>query len=172
VPRIELRALAPSDDRSGFGSGNADIDRFFRRYAGQNQFRHHVGVTYVAVEGTAILGFATVSASHIGAKELPEATRRRLPRYPLPVLRLARLAVDQTAQGRGVGEALLRFVFGLGREMASRIGCVGVVVDVKPEAGTFYERYGFEAIETIQGNLGDRPSPTPMFLPLRKIPRT
>ena len=57
----EVRLLRPTDDRSRFRSGNADLDRFFARYAGQNQFRHHVGVTYVAVRDDDILGFATVA---------------------------------------------------------------------------------------------------------------
>ena len=43
MTEIEVRALAPGDDRSGFASGNSDLDRFFQKYAAQNQFRQHVG---------------------------------------------------------------------------------------------------------------------------------
>lgn len=58
---LVIRRLQPEDDRSQFRSGNVELDRFFLRYAGQNQFRHHIGTTYVAVdEGSGILGFATV----------------------------------------------------------------------------------------------------------------
>jgi GNAT superfamily N-acetyltransferase len=167
---IEIRPLQPSDDRSRFSCGNPDLDRFFARYAGQNQFRHHVGTTYVAIEAGAIKGFATLSASHIEIDRLPAKDRRRLPSYPLPVLRLARLAVDQGAKGLGVGKLLLRVVFRIAHEMALRVGCVGIVVDAKPEAVAFYERYGFEALEVLQGHLGDRPEPLPMFLPLAEIP--
>jgi len=39
---IEIRSLAPADERERFRSGNEDLDRFFYRFAGQNQFRHHV----------------------------------------------------------------------------------------------------------------------------------
>jgi GNAT superfamily N-acetyltransferase len=170
VPTIEVRPLAPSDDRSTFRSGNLDLDRFFVRYAGQNQFKHHIGTTYVAVLEERILGFATVSASHIETASLPRALRRRLPQYPLPVLRLARLAVDASAQGRGIGEELLRAVFLLSRDLSERVGCIGVVVDAKPEAAGFYERYGFRALDVVQGQLGDRPQPLPMFLPLGLIP--
>lgn len=112
-----IRSLAPGDDRSAFRSGNIDLDRFFQRFAGQNQFRHYVGVTYVAVDG----------------------------------------------------ESLLRYVFSLAHEMASRIGCVGVVVDAKSEAVPFYERFGFEALDVEAGRLGDRPVPMPMFLELGAI---
>jgi hypothetical protein len=61
-------------------------------------------------------------------------------------------------------------VFHLAREMADRVGCVGVVVDAKPDAVRFYERYGFEVIEVLEGTLADRPQPVSMFLPLGAIP--
>ena len=167
----EIRALIPSDDRTSFRSGDPDLDRFFIRFAGQNQFRHHIGTTYVAVDDGSILGFATVSASHIETTDISEKLQKRLPRYPLPVLRLARLAVDQSAQGRGIGKVLLRFVFSLAHEISGKVGGIGVVVDAKPGAVSFYERYGFKALETVKGALGDRPEPTPMFLPLGSIPK-
>src|SRR5438477_465338 len=102
IEAIEIRALRPSDDRSAFESGDEDLDRFFRRYAGQNQFRHHLGVTYVAIDDGSILGFATVAARHVDIEDLPERARKKLPRYPLPVLGLARLAVDKSAQSTGL----------------------------------------------------------------------
>lgn len=55
--------------------------------------------------------------------------------------------------------------------MADRTGCVAVVVDAKPEAVAYYEKYGFESFEVISGELGERPSPLPMILPLGSIPR-
>ena len=53
---MEIRALRESDDRSAFQSGDPDLDRFLRKYAGQNQFRHHIGATYVAVERDRVAG--------------------------------------------------------------------------------------------------------------------
>jgi GNAT superfamily N-acetyltransferase len=64
----------------------------------------------VAVEDRRILGFATIAAGHLEIEGLPAAPRARLPRYPLPVLRLARLAVDESAHSHGLGTELLRFV--------------------------------------------------------------
>lgn len=166
-----IRPLAPGDDRSAFRSGNVDLDRFFQRFAGQNQFRHYVGVTYVAADGESILGFVTVTAASIEVSSLSPAARKRLPVYPVPVLRLARLAVDESTQGQGIGSLLLRYVFWLAHEMSTRIGCVGVVVDAKGEAVPFYERFGFEALDVKVGCLGDRPVPMPMFLELGAIPK-
>jgi hypothetical protein len=90
---MEIRSLRASDDRSRFQSGDEALDRFFHRYAGQNQFRHHLGVTYVAADGDRILGFATVAPRHLDIEDLPDRLRKKLPRYPIPMLGLARLAV-------------------------------------------------------------------------------
>ena len=166
---MEIRALREGDDRSRFQSGDPDLDRFFHRFAGQKQFKHYLGVTYVAVDGDAILGFATVAPGHVEIDDLPASARKKLPRYPLPVLRLARLAVDQTARGQGLGRQLLGFVFRLALQMASDYGCVGVVVDAKPDAVDFYQRYGFLSVDALEGRSDARPAPIPMFFANRPI---
>jgi predicted N-acetyltransferase YhbS len=168
---VEIRALRADDQRDGFRSGDVELDRFFQKFAGQNQFRLHIGTTYVAVRDTEILGFATLSATSITINNLPKSSRKRLPKYPLPALRLARLAVAESAQGQGIGNQLLKTVFAIAHEMADRTGCVAVVVDAKPEAVEFYERFGFESFEVLSGKLGDRPVPRSMILPLGSIPK-
>jgi len=169
---VSVRRLRSSDDRSGFRSGQVDLDRFFLCFAGQNQFRHHLGTTYVAVdEDDLIVGFATVSASQIEVQDLPLAKTKRLPNYPLPVLRLARLAIHDDVQGSGVGSMLLRAVFVLAHQMARDYGCVGVLVDAKAEAVEYYKLFGFFELSTVRGELGDRPAPTIMFLELGAIPK-
>jgi GNAT superfamily N-acetyltransferase len=167
---LEVRRLRPTDDRSDFRCGNIDLDRFFQRFAGQNQFRHHIGSTYVAVDDAVIRGFVTVAASEITVPDLPATARKKLPTYPLPVLRLARLAVDERYQGQGVGSTLSRSVLTLARRMADEVDCIGVVVDAKPDAVTFYEQLGFIRLGALAGQLGDRPEPLPMFLELAAIP--
>ena len=166
---MEIRALSEGDDRSQFRSGDPELDRFFHKFAGQNQFKHYVGTTYVAVDGRQILGFATVAPGHVEIEGMPASMRRKLPRYPLPVLRLARLAVDASARGQGLGSQILRFVLGLGVRMANDYGCVGVVVDANPDAVEFYTRYGFVPLEAIEGQADARPQPTAMFLSMRAI---
>ena len=166
---MEIRALREADERSLFRSGDPDLDRFFHRFAAQNQFRHYLGVTYVAVEDARILGFATVAPGHVEIEGLPAAARRRLPRYPLPVLRLARLAVDRQAQGQGLGGRLLRFVLQLATRMADEFGCTGVVVDAKRGAVQFYAKHGFIPMEAVHGQSDARPRPTAMFIAMRAI---
>lgn len=167
--RLTIRLLRRDDDRSDFRCGEPAIDRFLQHYAGQNQFRFHLAVTWVAEWRDALAGFATVAAGSIDRHQIPSARlRKRLPAYPLPILRLARLGVDQWAQGAGIGRALLRHVFRLALEQRDRLGCVGIVTDAKPPAVSFYESLGFSELPGIrEGALhGD---PLPMFLPVAAL---
>jgi GNAT superfamily N-acetyltransferase len=129
-----------------------------------------LGVTYVAEAGGHLVGFVTVAPAAIEIDVLLPPLAKRLPRYPLPVLRVARLAVAAQARGQGIGQALLRFALHLARRTAADVGCIGVVVDVKPGAEAFYRRFAFEPIASIEGGLHERPEPQPMFLPLSAIP--
>ena len=166
---VEIRPLQRSDERQPFRSGDEALDLYFHKYAGQNQFRHHIGVTYVAIEDERILGFVTVSPGSLDAGDLPSG--RKAPPYPVPILRVARLAVDESAQGRGLGKALLRFAIELAERMAAEIGCVGLLVDAKSGAEEFYRRYGFVPLDVLEGAAALRPEPTPMFLALGSVPR-
>lgn len=165
-----IRALLATDDRSQFKSGDVDLDRFLAKYAGQNQFKHHIGTTYVALDDAErVVGYATVSPASLSFDALPSSVTKKLPAYPLPVLRLARLAVDSDARGRGIGGALLKYVFGLALRTATDLGCVGIVVDAYPTAVAFYAQYGFFALEVLEGESGARPQPTLMFLAIGEV---
>ena len=165
---LEIRLLLPGDNRDDFISGHEVLDRYLRLYAGQNQFRHRIGVNYVAIMEGRVIGYASVSPANIEVERLPPALAKRLPRYPLPVLRLARLATDQRVRGRGVGLELLRYVFGLAHQMSGEFGCVGVLVDAKPAAVAFYARYGFAELPVDTG--ASQTAPVAMFLALNRIP--
>jgi GNAT superfamily N-acetyltransferase len=106
--RFTIRRLEPSDDRGGLDSGQAELDRFFQRFAGQNPFRHHLGVTDVAAMDDKIVGFVTVSVGEIAGENVAELIHKRLPAYPLPILRIARLATDRRCRGMGIGRERLR----------------------------------------------------------------
>jgi GNAT superfamily N-acetyltransferase len=166
---VEIRPLAKDDDRSGLSCGQPDLDRFFEHYAGQNQFKLHLAVTYVAVVEARIVGFVTVAASSVERTNVPgPRLRRRLPAYPLPVLRVARLGVDTRAQGQGIGKALLQHVLRLAAEQRDRLGCVGIVTDAKDEAVGFYRSLGFVPLDGAREGLlqGD---PLPMFLAIDTV---
>ena len=163
--RIDIRPLQKDDPRGDFSCGQADLDRFFHYYAGQNQFKFHLAVTYVAVSEAGILGFATVAVAALERQSFPdERQRKKLPGYPLPVLRLARLGVDLRAQGLGIGRALVRHVLRLAVTQRDTLGCLGVVTDAKPEAVRFYQGFGFVPLEVREGVGHDET--TAMFLPI------
>jgi GNAT superfamily N-acetyltransferase len=165
---IEIRLLEQADDRKAFRSGDPDLDSFFQKYAWQNQFRHHIGNTYVAVERR-VLGFMTVSVSSMEFERLPADLKRKLPRYPIPVLRVARLAISEDAQGQGIGRRLMRAAFAMAIDLRAKLGCAGVVVDAKRGAESFYSSFGFEPLKIIEGELQEKPTPRPMFLAIREV---
>lgn len=110
----------------------------------------------------------TLTIGVIGRNVPGPGQRKRLPAYPLPVLRVARLGVDLRARGLGIGEALLRSALRLATAQRDSVGCLGVVVDAKPDAIEFYRKYGFVPLEDVRERMlgGD---PTPMLLPMSSI---
>lgn len=165
---IEIRPLLPTDERKGFHSGHPELDYFFHAFAGQNQFRHYIGITHVAVSDGAIAGYITTSPGHLKRESLPEeATSGKLPHYPIPILRVARLAVDEQFKSEGVGKRLLKHALQSAIAMKDQFGCAGVVVDAKPEAVAFYAKLGFVVCETEAGENWHQP--IVMFLGMKKI---
>ena len=140
--RIEL--LDSQHDRSNFDCGNHALNDFLQRHAGQ-QHRRGIGKTYVALEVLgAVQGFVTVSAGNVATAALPGSLK--LPRYPVPILRIGRLAVDLRNRGTGIGHELLSFALHLAMEVSEKIGLYAVVVDAKDDkAAEFYRRHGFSA---------------------------
>ena len=142
---FELRALRRGDDRGGFDCGIEPLNVFFRRYAHNHQFKYGISVTWVAADEERVAGFVTVTVTTVSRDAIPSA--RSLPPLPLPALLVGRLAVDASAKGQGVGERLLGAAIRAARAMHREVGCIGIIVDSKPDAVRFYERYGFRVIE-------------------------
>lgn len=170
--KLKIRSLIPSDDRRSFSCGEPALDRFFQYYAGQNQFKLKLAVTYVAILNKRIVGFATIVLGDLEKRKLPNAKmRQRVPSYSLPILRLARLGVDQRVQRIGIGHQLLKHIFIIALKLRDIAGCVGIVTDAKMNAVAFYKNLGFTFIEGVrEGKLtGDS---TPMFLDIHTIAAT
>ena len=162
-----IRPLERSDARRGFSSGSPLHDRYVREFAWQNQQRHHLAVTYVAVDDLThgVLGYVTVSASEV----MSDARGGVAPRSfggSVPALRIGCLAVDRRAQGHGLGTALLTHALKVALAQAVLSGCAAVLVEATPGAEGYYERFGFTPIAAIEGASAVRPRPTPMLLPI------
>ena len=142
---VAIQLLGAQHRRDGFDCGEAALNDFLMRQAGQQQ-RRGFGKTYVALaeDGMTVTGFITVSAGQIATASLP--SQLKLPRYPAPMLRIGRLAVDVRHQGKGVGQDLLAFALRLAVEFSQRVGMYAVVVDAKHDkAKAFYLKLGFIA---------------------------
>jgi len=140
---VAIQLLGAEHRREGFDCGDAALNDFLLRQAGQQQ-RRGFGKTYVALadDGVSVIGFVTVSAGQVATSAL--SSQAKLPRYPAPVLRIGRLAVDARHQGEGVGQDLLAFALRLAVEFSQRVGLYAVVVDAKHDkAKAFYVKLGF-----------------------------
>src|SRR4051794_6762095 len=104
----KIEWLDRTHDRDRFTCGKGPLDDFIRRLVSQYEKRN-LGRTYVAARPAerTVCGYYTLASGAIEFQDLPQPSARKLPKHPVPVILLARLAVDRSAQGQGLGEALL-----------------------------------------------------------------
>ncbi len=149
--------------RSGFHCGNAALDEFIRALATQYE-RRRLGKTFVAAradEPNTVVGYYTLAASAVAFGHMPEDVAKKLRKHPVPVILLARLAVDQSVQRQGLGAALLADALRRSLELSRSLGVFAVeVLAIDEKATAFYARFGFTPL------LDD---PRHMYLPIRTI---
>jgi GNAT superfamily N-acetyltransferase len=113
------------------------------RYAWQNQ-QAGAAQTYVGVVGAAIVGYHTLAVGQVTLEEAPERLKKGLAKHPIPIMLLARLAIDHRWQGQGVGKALLRDAMQRTLQAADIAGIRAFAVHAKDEeARRFYEHFEF-----------------------------
>lgn len=131
-----------------FTCGQPELDRFLARHALQAQ-QANSSQTYVAVSDSEILGFYTVVAGEVQHADAPVRVVKGMPRHPIPLLVLARLAVHSKAQGHGVGAGLLLDALGRALQVADVIGVRALAVHAKDDgAAAFYRHFGFTSSPT------------------------
>lgn len=139
-------------DREGFSCGEPSLDAYLRRQAAQHH-RDGISTTHVLVEAAdpaRILGYYTLSAAQLLLTDLQDADRKRLPDYPVPAIRMGRLAVAIDAQGQGHGEWLLAHAVARSLALREELGVRVLLVDaLHARAARFYRAYGFR--ETMAG---------------------
>jgi GNAT superfamily N-acetyltransferase len=132
-------------DRKTFDCGSSELNEYLSRYARQN---HESGgaKTFVAVAPDAplrVLGFYAISPSALAFTSVPSRLTKKLGRYDVPVFRLGRLAIDRSAQGRGLGSDLLLAAGERALAVAAEVGGIALAIDAKDErAARWYERFG------------------------------
>ena len=148
MSELLIERLDPTHVRGGFDCGKPALNDFLLSLATQYEKRN-IGRTYVATEGDDrhVLGYYTLSSGSIDAGHLPAKQAKKLPRHALPVILLARLAVDNRAQGRALGGKLLRDGIIRSLDLSQKLGIHAIVVDAIDEsAKAFYVKYGFSPL--------------------------
>ena len=134
----EPRLLKHEDERARFQSGNAEIDDWFHRFAWQNHRARNARV-FVTTQEPETLGFYALSMGAVQRSTLPDALKPSQRPEPCPVLLLARLAVDQRAQGRGIGAALLKDALLRAYNLSNEVGFAALLVHcANDQAREFY----------------------------------
>jgi GNAT superfamily N-acetyltransferase len=126
-----------------FDCGRDELNRYLLRYAWQNQ-QAGAAQTYVGLAGDAVLGYYTLAVGHVMREEAPQRLTKGLARHPVPIMLLARLAVDKRWQGEGVGKALLKDAMLRTLQAADIAGIRAFAVHAKDEdARNFYLKFDF-----------------------------
>ncbi|HWC00238.1 MAG TPA: GNAT family N-acetyltransferase [Bryobacteraceae bacterium] len=164
---VVIRRLEEHDQVESFDCGDEALNNYLKRHAWVNQAKSSIGVTYVAVDEAAphsVLGYFTLAMASIKRDALPKKHIRGLPAYDLPLILLARLAVDRTFAGKGLGHALISEAFRISLRVAAEVGCRCIITDAYRDRVEWYVRYGFLPIEG-----GAEDGPQRMFLDIRTL---
>ena len=152
--------LEAHHDRARFCCGIPELDKYLHERAGQDLKRNLAAVFVLTEDSKTIAGFYTLSAHTISGSDLPQELANRLPRFPIPVTLLGRMAVAQTLQGAGLGEHLLLDALHRALHGSRQVASWAVVVDAKAGARSFYLKHDFIPLPE---------SPDRLFLPMKTI---
>ncbi len=149
---LRIARLDPArHDRAGFDCGEPTLNRYLREQAGQHQ-RDGIATTHVLIEeadAARILGYCSLAAAQVNLVELQASDRKRLPHYPVPAVRMARLAVALAEQGHGYGSLLLGHAVNSSLRLREQLGARLLVVDaLDARAAAFYRAHGFRETTT------------------------
>lgn len=140
----QIAKLSVRDVTVSFDCGQADLNQFIQRYALINQ-KANSSKTYVTTLDRRVVGFYTLTVGSVNYVDSPLRVSKGLARHPIPVMILARLAVDTSHQGKGLGKALLKDALLRTAQASDIAGIRCVLVHAKDEsARQWYESFDFE----------------------------
>ncbi|MDA1314106.1 MAG: GNAT family N-acetyltransferase [Acidobacteria bacterium] len=143
-PEYVIDKLSRKHDLSPFDCANATLNEWLRKFAWPNQQADSVK-TYVAREGNRVVGYYALTTGSVYKHESPRRIAKGLAKHPTGAVLLARLAVDQARQGKGLGKALLFDALSRIEEAADIVGVRAVLVHAIDEAARrFYLHFEFE----------------------------
>ena len=140
---ISIQQIKSKSSLKKFDCGVKELNMYLYGYAQKNDILG-LGKTFIALDdNNFILGYFTLSIAQISYEELPTSYSSNLPKYPIPSLRIARLAVHKDLQGKGFGKKLLTQAFLKIIQVAEITGLYLIIVDAKESSQNFYKHYGF-----------------------------
>lgn len=143
-----VRKLSAVDSVEMFDCGQPALNQFLQRYALVNQ-KAGSAQTYVCCLNGEVVGFYSLAVGSVDSEDAPARVMKGLARHPVPVMILARLAVDNGHQGKGMGKALLRDALLRTAQAADIAGIRCLLVHAKDEAARrWYESWEFESSPT------------------------
>ena len=143
-PEFEIEKLRREHDLSQFDCGNVTLNIWLRKYAWTNQ-QADSAKTYVAWAGDLVVGYYALTTGSVHKHESPVRIAKGLANHPIGIVLLARLAVDTSQQGKGLGKALLFDALSRIEEAADIVAVRAVMVHAIDEAARrFYEHFEFE----------------------------
>jgi len=144
-PLSKVEAVSELHDVSRFDcGGHESLNDWLKRFALTNQ-NSESARTYVVHRNGLVVGYYSISAGSISAEEAPARISKGLARHPIPVILLARLAVDKDEKGTGLGKALLKDALQRIAQAANIVGARAALVHAIDEpAKKFYQHFDFE----------------------------
>jgi GNAT superfamily N-acetyltransferase len=160
LPFSPVEKIRADHDTESFDCGKTELNRFLSRFAFASH-RAHTAQTYVVCRGKRIVGYYSLTVGQVSHSNAPARISQGIANYPIPLMILARLAIDKTEQGQGLGAALLKDALIRSAKAADITGIRALFVHAKDEpAIAFYQHFNF------------RPSPTDpqhLFLLMKDI---
>lgn len=161
MAKLSIRSLEKGDCTKSFNCGNASLNDFLKKNASQYHKKDYAKVRVIVDEHNTILAYNTLSSAQIISLEVSEVVAKKLPRHPIPVLLIGRLAVCKSQQRNGFGRDILMDALEQSAKVSKMVGIFGVVVDpIDQAAEKFYQKYGFLTFNN---------SPKRMLLEIKKI---
>jgi len=156
----QIVLLSKEHNRNSFDCGVFELNEYLKKYALQNQKKKSAR-TYVIIIDNKIVGYYSLAYGGVSSVDAPLILTKGLGKYPVPVIILARLAIDLSQKGKGLGAALLKDALLRTLQAADIAGLRAMLVHAKDNtAKAFYQKFGF------------LPSPTNeyhLFLPIAEI---
>jgi len=136
-----------------FDCGKASLDNWLIRHASQAQASGSAK-TFVVADERRVAGYYSLTVGQVDSVDAPERVRKGMGRYPIPVVLLARLAVDRAYQRRGIGVGMLQDAIRRTIVIADQAGIRALLAHpIDSDADAFYRRFGFVPSPVREGQL-------------------